>query len=53
MCVINGSDKCKELITRRRTTKQRVEESTIDLVITSDDLKKDVQSLVIDVEVTK
>ena len=47
--VINGiQSKCKGLITRRRETKDTVEESIIDFVITNNILEKEVESLLID-----
>ena len=47
--VINGiQSKCKGIITRRRETKDNVEESIIDFVITNDILEKRVESLLID-----
>ena len=46
--VANGSQKCTGLITRRRVTKDRTEESSIDLVITSPDMVNDFMSLHID-----
>ena len=44
----NSMDVCKGLITRKRTTKTAIEESIIDFVILSEDLKKDVDSIIID-----
>ena len=48
LIVVNGSKKCSGLITRRRKAKEKVEESVIDLVIISDDLDDDLESLKID-----
>ena len=48
--VVNSSNKCKGLITRKRITTQRTEESTIDLVITSSDMMDYLVSLEIDDE---
>ena len=36
----NGSDKCSGVITRRRVTRKNIEESAIDFVIFSNDMKK-------------
>ena len=44
----NGSTKCTGIITRRRETKQRVEQSVIDHVMFSDDLKEHFTSMHID-----
>ena len=46
----NSLEKCKGLITRKRTTKNTVEESTIDFVIMSEDLKNEVELIEIDDE---
>ena len=46
--VVNGSKKCKGNITRKRTTKNRVEESIIDIVLVSSDLIGHIESLEID-----
>ena len=46
--VVNGSRKCKGNITRKRTTKNRVEESVIDIVLISSDMIGNLESLVID-----
>ena len=48
LVVGNSLDKCSGLITRKRTTKNSVEESTIDFVIMSEDLKDAVESIEID-----
>ena len=40
--------KCSGSITRRRVTKESVEESIIDFVLISDDLEQECESLVID-----
>ena len=50
MFVVNGSQKCKGLITRKRVTTQRTEESSIDLVITSSDMADHLVSLEVDDE---
>ena len=44
----NAMAKCDGLITRKRVTKNVVEESTIDFVIISDDLSEDITSIIID-----
>ena len=44
----NSSEKCEGLVTRKRTTKNGVEESIIDFVLLSDDLKDDIESIKID-----
>ena len=46
--VVNGSRKCKGNITRKRTTKTRVEESIIDLVLVTSDLIGNIESLEVD-----
>ena len=48
--VANGSEKCSGLITRKRVTIERTEESSIDLVITSSDMVDDFVSLKVDDE---
>ena len=48
--VVNSSDKCNGLITRRRVTTQRTEESSLDLVITSSDMVDHLVSLEVDKE---
>ena len=44
----NGSELCTGLVTRQRLTRQRTEQSCIDIVIFSNDLKKRFKSLFID-----
>ena len=46
----NSMDVCKGLITRKRTTKTAIEESIIDFVILSDDLRNEIESIIIDDE---
>ena len=46
--VANGSEKCKVTITRRRVTKERTEESAIDIVMFSHDMTPHFVSLNID-----
>ena len=46
----NSVEKCKGLITRKRITKNAVEESTIDYVVISEDLKDELESIEIDDE---
>ena len=41
-------DQCKGLITRKRITKNGTEESIIDFILFSDDLKNDIEAIVID-----
>ena len=54
LCVANGiSDKVKGTITRKRSTKDHIEESVIDLVILSDDMVKYIDSVHIDEEKIK
>ena len=48
--VVNSSDKCNGLITRRRVITQRTEESSLDLVITSSDMVDHLVSLEVDEE---
>ena len=48
LIVANGSEKCKGLITRERSTKERTERSCIDIVMFSNDLKKHFKYLHID-----
>ena len=48
--VANGSTKCSGLITRKRTTTRGIEESSIDIVMTSFDLMNNLVSLHIDDE---
>ena len=46
--VLNSSDKCEGLITRKRTTINGTEESSIDMVLVSADLVQFVEKLLID-----
>ena len=46
--VANGSDKCKGRVTRRRVTKHRIEESSIDVVLFSQDMLPSFVSLIVD-----
>ena len=50
LIVGNGTTKCKGTITRKRTTKDRIEQSVIDLLIFSFDLKEHFTSMYIDEE---
>ena len=50
LIVVNGSTKCKGVITRKRRAKNKVEESVIDIVIVSNDLEEERESLEIDEE---
>ena len=50
LIVANGSTKCTGRITRKRVTKYRTEESSIDVVIISTDLDSQFKSLLIDEE---
>ena len=50
LSVANGSEKCRGVITRRRNTRKRIEQSAIDFVLFSSDLKKHFISLHIDEE---
>ena len=53
LIVVNGlTEKCKGMITRRRVTKDAIEESIIDHVLITDDLKDDLISLIIDEDKT-
>ena len=45
LMVVNGSNKCRGLITRRRQANDKVEENVIDLFIISNDLNDDLESL--------
>ena len=45
---MNGSSKCKGLITRKRRARNKVEESVIDIVIVSNDLEEELECLEID-----
>ena len=44
----NSLTKCKGLVTRKRTTKNGVEESIIDFVLLSDDLSDALENIIID-----
>ena len=46
--VANGSEKCKGAITRKRVTKDKIEESSIDIVLFSEDLKQNFEKMEID-----
>ena len=48
LIVVNGSTKCNGTITRRRVTKNRVEESAIDLVLISCDMMESLVEMKID-----
>ena len=48
LVVGNSMMQCSGLVTRKRATKNGVEESTIDFVLLSDDLKDDVDAIIID-----
>ena len=48
--VVDSSDKCNGLITRRRVTTKRSQESSLDLVITSSDMVDHLVSLEVDEE---
>ena len=50
LVVANGTSKCQGVITRRRKTKQRVEESVIDFVLVSSDMAQDIIKMEIDEE---
>ena len=50
LIVGNGLSKCKGLVTRKRVTKNGIEESIIDFVLISNDLKDDLESILIDDE---
>ena len=50
LIVCNGSTKCSGTITRKRVTKQRTEESVIDVVLISSELKEHLVSIHIDEE---
>ena len=50
LIVCNGSSKCSGTITRKRVTKQRTEESVIDVVLISSELKEHMVSVHIDEE---
>ena len=44
----NALDKCEGLVTRKRVTKDAIEESTIDFVLLSADLVDDIESILVD-----
>ena len=46
----NSLKQCKGLVTRKRVTKNGTEESVIDFIIVSDDLKDEVEAIIIDDE---
>ena len=48
LLVGNGLPQCEGLITRKRVTKDAIEESTIDFVLLSADLLNDIQSILVD-----
>ena len=48
LIVGNSLNQCVGLVTRKRVTKNTVEESIIDFVLFSDDLKDDIESILID-----
>ena len=48
LSVVNGLDRCEGVITRKRTTINGVEESTIDFVIVSADIVQFVEKMMID-----
>ena len=48
LIVPNRSNKCQGLITRRRITKDRIEESCIDVLMFRSDLQESFNSMVID-----
>ena len=50
LLVGNSLEQCKGLITRRRVTKNCVEESTIDFVLLSEDLSEDLNEIIVDDE---
>ena len=50
LTVGNGNEKCKGTITRRRTTRDRNEQSVIDIVLFSIGLKKHLVSMIVDEE---
>ena len=50
LVVANGSSKCSGTITRKRITRDRTEQSCIDLVIFSSDMVDSFKSLLIDEE---
>ena len=48
LVVANGSTKCTSTITRRRVTRERIEESCIDIVMFSSDMSNNFMGLHID-----
>ena len=50
LCVGNGAKECKGTITRKRTTRNRIEQSVIDIVLFSNDLRKHLVSMHVDEE---
>ena len=46
----NNMEQCKGVITRRRVTKSAIEESIIDFVLLSADMKREIESIIIDDE---
>ena len=50
LIVGNSLTKCKGLVTRKRDTKDKLEESIIDFVLISDDLKEHLETILIDDE---
>ena len=50
LIVANGSDKCSGAITRKRVTKQRTEQSVIDILLFSSDMKEHFENMHVDEE---
>ena len=50
LILCNGTDKCSGTITRKRVTRNRCEQSAIDMVIVSSDMKEHLESMHIDEE---
>ena len=50
LIVANGSDKCSGTITRKRVTKQRTEQSVIDILLFSSDMKEHFEKMHVDEE---
>ena len=48
LILCNGTDKCRGTITRQRITRNRCEQSAIDMVIISSDLKEHLEDMHID-----
>ena len=48
LVVVNGSSMCQGVITRRRATKKRIEESAIDVVLVSGDMIETIVKMEID-----